>query len=43
MAQWEEDDPLKERFSQKIILRNIVIAFIIGVYFFIFLITLFDI
>jgi hypothetical protein len=38
-----DDDPMNERLSSKIILRNIVIVFVIIVYSYLFLITVFDI
>ena len=39
----ENEDPVEERFGEKVILRNIVIAFVLIVYFYIFLKTLFDV
>ncbi|WP_262511767.1 hypothetical protein [Pseudochryseolinea flava] len=43
MQKFEDEDPMNERLSGKIILRNMVIAFVVVTYFYLFLITMFDI
>jgi hypothetical protein len=43
MRNFEDEDPMNERLSGKVIVRNIVIAFIVVTYFYLFLITLFNI
>jgi hypothetical protein len=43
MRKFEDEDPMNERLSGKVILRNIAIFFIIITYFYLFLVTLFNI
>ena len=43
MPKLDEQDLMEERLSGKVILRNIAIAFVIVVYCYLFLVTLFDI
>jgi hypothetical protein len=43
MQNFEDDDPMNERLNSKVILRNIVIFFVIVTYFYLFMVTLFDI
>jgi hypothetical protein len=43
MRNFEDEDPMNGRLSGEIIVRNIVIGFVVITYFYLFLITLFNI